>query len=269
MNLHLTSAKSVLANHSKLGLSIPTKVTEAADAIGKLTAGIEALRTSPDELASVVVDAILADRDPATDPQVVRALVANHLVTDDLNKMESIVTSRFFDAYRAAAKPLIEQWRTVFNESAKTIELELKVLGRVNLANDADVILNRGGDIAEHFIAARDANPRCELVRDTMHHYGQTSRQFEIDRQRKWNLVVVPATLQQWEALELGERHTTWQLAAMGLTLEFASPAEYRARLAEHEATREARNLVAFDRMTGRQPNLASDMKRLTPAAQS
>lgn len=258
MDFSNTLARAILGNHAKLGLEAPKPIADALDGIERVQAGIAKLDASPNTIAAAVSDALLAGRDPATDKTVTRLLTIRQLKSNDTMAIEQDARNRFIERFRTYSGDLIDQWADAFDSAADTIREEVPHLGNVDLNRDAEQVLNRGGDIATHFLAARDANNTIELIRECLSTLGTATSMFRIDKHRTGNLVITPATLEQWETHELYYRsYTAWELANLGLTLSFATPTEYTERIAALQRTREQRMSVARDNATGRNPNLA------------
>lgn len=254
MDMNYQLIRTIFTAHTKLGLAIPKKLTAAADDVERVTTVMGTLGVSDNIKNKAIAAAILDHRDPTTDPEVMRITIAQQIAVNNPEGIISYAKVPLFDAFNECAPTLLDQWATAFDKAAKTIADEHPHLGDVNLTTDADAILGRGGDIAAHYIAARDADDAIETIRTAVSSLGQVSRLYSIDAQRYWNMVITPAPLDQWEQHGLHERRTAWQLYGLGVPLEFADGAEYKRRHAAHQAVREQRVLASRAAANGKYP---------------
>lgn len=107
--------------------------------------------TPPRELALAAME---AGRDPWTDPEVVRAVVAV-MARPNLDDLEQAEHAATMELYRSEAPAILAGWTKRFDEAARLVSEAVE--RNVDLDGDAREILNRGGDTAAVFVAARQA----------------------------------------------------------------------------------------------------------------
>jgi len=250
INYNRAAIGILFTNQTKLNLPMPAQIDEAHRNIGKITAATANLRQAND-VAYHVAQAIIEDRDPTTDPAVARAITA-HTLTNYAPGLADEAQNRLVTAIRNNRSDLYAGWKKTVAKAATTLTTEYQTLGNVDLTADAAQILNRGGDIAKHFTAARDANTRIATVIES--HNALESILGNTVSPTYRTLWLTPATLDEWERHELIRRHDAWELTTLGLPVDLASPAEIRSRIEHHQTERTRREQLAQAQGRGRVP---------------
>jgi hypothetical protein len=230
-------------NHRALGLELPSELSKAESDVAKLTQDGGRLGAPRGALTRAVADAILGDRDPSSDPDVVRLLVATQLGNDGIiNEIREEAKARLVSAISHNAENLIEQWRAPFDKAANTLDKASTYLNEADLDADATQLLNQGGDIAKHYVDARDANNVIETILASWYTLSLVARHASLNREFRL-LILSPIPLDKWEEHRLrGAKLSAWELHKLGLKLDLASGAEFEARVQALEMARARRD---------------------------
>ena len=207
-------------------------------------------------LGEAVFAALDAGRDPATDPEVQRAITANYL--DNPGVAEAVREAAYgraravCDEYR---DDIVTAWRKPFNVAAATLAGAYDRIGEVELDN-ADAILRNGGDIAEVWAKARAAVATIRAIRNGWSTLAEFTRAVNVDNHFR-PLNFIDPTVDQWLGDHLREsRIDAWDATRGGYTLALPTFDEYRQRIAritaEVAAAERADHADALAYATGR-----------------
>jgi len=232
-------ARQVINVINATGIKVPAAVTDTWAQVGLLNSTVQ--KITPGDLAAAVATAILAGRDPASDPDVLRVLAINQL-TSNVN-LSGAVAALGYDRFRAAclehADAIVKAWRRPFSDAAATLTAAHQRIGHLQL-DDTSTILRAGGDIAAVWASATAAVGVIDTITAGWTALGELTRTAPADRNHAV-LRVADVDYQTWTAKQLhGKRMTPWELVLAGLTLSLPTAREYRERVAAITAARQA-----------------------------
>jgi hypothetical protein len=235
--------RQIASSHrDQLGLKMPAAFETAEKNLAQLGNAATKLQATPGKLAAAVAAAILKGADPAADPEVARLVIAERLGEQGtINAVSGHAEAQLVQALSDNVAPMIEQWRAVFDKQATALTKAAKVLGDVDLELDANQILNRGGDVAQHWTAARDANHAIKNIQGVWSLLATVTRFAAVSPE--WRIMIVTApTLTQWEDQNLrGAKMSPFEMLKAGLTLDLAEASGYRERMTALQTQRELR----------------------------
>lgn len=246
-----TAANAVRSLYSTLNVEPPEALGTAWDNADKLAAKAGQLGAKPGDLPSAVVAAILADRDPSTDPDVQRVITAHALMANA--GLPDAITGAAIEDIRevclAHRDQIITGWRVAFDEAAAALAAAHGRIGGLDL-DDAVSILAKGGDIADSWATARAADRTISAVVDGWSDLMRLIRVNPDPRHRALRLAAL--SLEQYRTMPA--KLSGWDAVRAGLRLSLPTLDEYRARITALEQATAAeqsapRNVVPGDRL--------------------
>ena len=228
---------------------VPKVITDAQENHRKVAEGASNLFEKPAKLNAALLDAIRGGRDVAADPEVQRIVVSQIIGRDGV--AQDLITTAVLEYAQqlgAHADLLIEMWRKPFDDAVTDLTVAAKVIGDRSL-DDARDILSRGGDAADHWVKANNANI---LIKDIVGKWNMLAVQtgFVPTSSVYHPLKYTTPSLLQWEALGLKDRKIdAWTAHREGLTLSLASPGDYMARQTRLEQERGQRERNYIEQM--------------------
>lgn len=219
----------ILSTFDATGTKAPKAVIDAKAQRDQLTAAAATIQPAPDTFAQAVADALLAHRDPCTDKAVIGAMVGQQIrqiaATDTL---EAVAFDGLARALIDSADEIIEVWRKPFNVAAADLMAAFEKIGDKPLEDSAS-ILRLGGDIADVWTKAREANQLIDKIALGWAVLGELSRRASLVSQyRVLRIADVPPrrALREFRNVKL----TPWEAVTKGLPLSLATLDEFRER---------------------------------------
>lgn len=221
----------IVAAANATGRPLPQSVTRQIDRAAAHTAAIDARHEAPDALATAVLSALDGDRDPATDPEVLRILATRQLSDETLreavaNRLEEDVITEL----RLGADEIVHTWSAPCALAVDALRGAVAVLGNVDLTDDVS-ILRRGPAAPEAWARAQDAIAMLAAVDAGWVALVSTTGLVDIGR-IYGALRIVDATYNQWFTHQLaGTTPDPWRYAREGLAMSLPSAADYQDRV--------------------------------------
>lgn len=244
-----TAVATVLNTFERVGIDAPPALIAAADRAAKLSGSARTLgKVRGGDLETAVAAAILADRDPADDAAVQRAvtliaLSANHGLPD-------AVIGNGHEAVRVVCvderDTIVEAWRPAVDAAAADLLAAFARLGDVDLDADAAAILAKGGDAAEMWSRARAADEIVSAIVDAWSAL-MTFLHVSLSPQHR-ALRLAALTADEFDAAP--RKLTGWGAVRAGHVIDLPTLDEYRGRIVaiERERTEQAASEQAATR---------------------
>ncbi|SNC71546.1 hypothetical protein SAMN05445756_1533 [Kytococcus aerolatus] len=164
-SLYTTAANNVRRAADNLGVSLPTKYAKARKDAHASIDKARALTVSREDLAAAVAEALLADRDPATDPDVQRLatlrVLDNEGVTGNMRAHAAQLDGALLREHHQA---IVKAWVPVVNAAGATIAKARDALGPFDPAD-----AGHGGRIpAQHVRTWADARDAVTVMRHAL-----------------------------------------------------------------------------------------------------
>ncbi|WP_200210897.1 hypothetical protein [Micromonospora coerulea] len=220
-NAALTMTRQHFRN---LGLTLPAALTgDFADLDKAASRGAQPVRRSA--LAAAVLDALIADKDPATDATVLTELARQQLA-ERPNILGDEIEQRRRAILTTHAPTILDALTPVIAEADKALTTAREQIGdQLDLADGAVAQLRPAQMPA--WGAAREHAARVELVAQCWGIVAQFGRLASIPHDKK-PLILADLTAEQLG--ELGHRPKAEAVIAAGHRLALASPEEFAAR---------------------------------------
>lgn len=251
-NASAAQISSILRTTEKVGAKVPGDITKAYARYEKVNAALSTIYVGGNALADATLAAIDNNRDPAADPEVQRILASQSTGQEGVTgAVRQTVLGELVQAAGANADKLIAAWQKPFDTAALTVRETAQQLGPIALS-DAQAILTKGGDAAEQWTKASQAN---HVIDDIVAAWTllAAQTQFVPDSRNLHLLKFTDPTLEQWEEHGLNARRlSAWDAHALGLPLTLADGPEYMARARRHDQARQKRALLEQQRSTGK-----------------
>lgn len=217
----------------------PKVIADAQGRSQQLLAGIVKLQSEqPPSVTHAVGQAILADRDPLTDPAVVTAVIGSHVVSEQLhNGLRANAEAHMMDVFTEHADDIVKAWRKPFDAAAAELVTAHEQIGDLQL-EDSTAILRLGGDIASVWERARVANATIDVILDGWAALGMATGGASANPRTKLHRIaeVPPERM----AKEFGGQPiSAWQAVIAGLRLSLPTFAEMRDRVTAVEDYRQ------------------------------
>lgn len=242
MNVSDRTFVTLIQNAStQLRTKLPKTVVDAFAKAKKLEAGIGSLGSTV-SLADVVALAILAGREPASDPDVQRAVTAQTL--ESHHGLPAALGAVGMETVNAACSAELDKivagWRKAFDAAVLDLVAAHKRIGDRSL-DDTASIMALGDDVADVWASATKAVQTIDTVLGAWTALMQLTRAVPINSDhRPFRLAAL--TLEQKR--NLPAKLSPWDAVLNGLTLSLPDPAEYRARIdrVQSEGTQQEAN---------------------------
>ena len=228
------TSNAILATFNNLGIKPPKALADAFVRADKLSEKAEHLVARPGEFEEVVIAALLADRDPASDPEVQRVATAHNLMSNHglADSIGGAATEAIRDACRTHRDRILTDWRKAFDQAATTLTTAHARIGDLPLS-ETGPILAKGGDIAAVWATATTAEQTIDQILSGWVGL-MTLLRVSLDPRHR-SLKLASLTLDQWR--DLSPKLGAWDALCAGLDLSLPSLEEYRSRVAriQHE----------------------------------
>jgi len=245
-NITATQINTIVATTQNVGGKVPKALTTAIAKYDTVNAKLDRMYIGGTALEDAALAAIDAGQDPAADPEVQRILTSRQIGQEGLTgQLRTRMLQRMLAVLRESVENLIDTWQAPFHEAAAVIVETREALGGIDL-NDSQAILARGGDAADQWGRATNAN---RTIREIVGAWNTLAAeaQFVPGSTHYLMLRFTNPTLEQWEEHSLRERKlTAWEAHALGLPLDLATPTEYMDRIAALDTQRQARERAAI-----------------------
>lgn len=229
-------AKMVVTTSETVSAKLPKPVLDVYRKATKVTTAVRTLHPG-DVLATLVADALAADRDPATDAAVQRAFLAQQLGNEGMTKnVNAVVGEEMRHTFSQHADAIVAALSKPFAIAAATLEVAHERIGDVSL-EETDRIMRTGGDIAAVWATASDALRVTDQIHSAWVALAQLTGFAPVDPTRVALRLAAPADVQHWETFASRSAGTrtkpnAWDCLLAGFTLGLADRNEYRRRLA-------------------------------------
>jgi hypothetical protein len=222
--------RQIIAHTDRIGARLPKAVQEAVERRERHRATLAKL-TAPADLSGVVLAALDAGTDPATDTDVQRVIAAQRLV--ELRSVLQIgLEDELVEALTDHGDAIVAAWRKPFNNAAATLADAAKHIGAHDL-DDTGAVLSHGGDAADMWVRAREAQRVIDAALTGWAALMTLCRTVSATDPHK-ALRMAALDVEQWQSID--QRHATaWDLCRLGATLSLPTAAEYRKRVEEVE----------------------------------
>ncbi len=223
--------KPVAAAHARL-----TKLSKAT------------LGASRDELGDAVAAAILADRDPAGDPKVQRAIAATYIDNPGMTQhLENLAVQGFREACSRHHEAIVTLWQEPYDTAAAALSEAHARLGGVSLY-DTVAILGLGADAAEVWAQAQKEHRKLDRIAQG---WGALMAFMGVELDRRYiTLRTVDVDADTWVTRNLsGEHLDPWAALSADLALALPTLDEYRARVAAAQAAASGAVAPPVDRL--------------------
>lgn len=231
------TTNTIKTTATTLGKPLPKAVTAAYDQAEKLAS--ESLNLgSTDGLEQAVTAALLADREPATDPDV-QSIVTAQTLTANVMLPQTIAAAaleRIAVACRENTSKILAGWTAAFDQAVNDMTKAHARIGDLSL-DDTTSIMAKGNDIADVWASASTAVQTLDAVIAGWTSLVQLTRAAQIKPDHR-PLRIAALTYDQWQ--ELPAKLTVWDALRAGLTLSLPTLEEYRKRVAQIQAAQAA-----------------------------
>jgi hypothetical protein len=243
----VNTLRQVFTNADRVAATIPKPIRTEHDTLAALAEKVRHGLDIGDDLPAAVLDALAAGRDPVTDARVRDAVVARE-VAGCGHSVETALNARVVDFLHRNADAILAAFVTPFDAAAATIAAVADKLGPVDL-DDTRAILNRGGDAAQLWADAQNAERVIKTIRDTFALFGAIHPSHAVDARYKiLTYADVPAGRfldDQLSRVDL----PAFEVVQRGIPLSLASRDVLRSRIdavQREVAARQARHDSAF-----------------------
>ncbi|WP_430497856.1 hypothetical protein ACQRWP_23815 [Micromonospora trifolii] len=226
--LNVNAALSLTRQHFRnLGLTLPATLTDTLAELDAAQGRAVKLRR-PGALRKAVLDALMDDRDPATDPAVLTALASQQLTESNVASiLGDEIEQRRRDALDEAAPAILAALVPVVEEADKVIAAAREVIGGDLNLSDPNVMSQLRPAQMTPWATAREAAARVELVAQCWFLTAQSANLVNIDHNKK---VLILAELTAAQLGELGYRPKPDEVIAAGHRLSLATPEVFMQR---------------------------------------
>jgi len=228
------AARQLLTHTQTLGLQLPKPVLEAYARVEKIRAGIASIPPhSLTGVAAAVAGALGRDADPLTDPEVARAIALNVITMPaTIDHIEGTSFWPLSEALTEYQDDIVAALRKPFYQAATVLVAAHESIGDLDLKEDSQAILKKGGTIASVWAGAVEASKLIDTIVVTWVGLSQLVRPEPADR--RWlNLRLVNPTAEVWNDLDLARvQLTPWDAVRAGLALTLPTRSEYTERRA-------------------------------------
>ncbi|MFI7607657.1 hypothetical protein ACIBTV_21295 [Micromonospora sp. NPDC049366] len=241
--LNTRAALSLTRQHFRnLGLTLPATLT---DALAELEAAASRATKlpRPGALRKAVLDALLADRDLATDQTVLTELARQQLTDSGVATiLGDEIEQRRRNALDEAAPAILDALTPVIVEADKVIAAAREMIGDGLNLDDANAMAELRPAQMTPWATAREAAARVEMVAQCWVLTAQSAGLVNIDHNKK-ALILANLTAEQLD--DLGYRPKPSQVIAAGHRLSLASPAEFVGRCRRVDGQRQQAVIAA------------------------
>jgi hypothetical protein len=225
-----TQTSTIVNAAAAVGVGLPAAVLAAHQ---KATGAIKGLQGIYPKggLAGPVAAALIAGRDPATDPDVMRTFLAMQIGTHEvIGMVENILNEEMRQEFAVHADAIVNAWTKPFDQAAKVLTDAHSHLGDIDLSDTA-VIVERGGSAAEAWGRAQAATRTINTITDAWLALGEFARLVRLDP-RYPVLRIAAVDAETWREAQLDrKRLAPWDAVIAGLTLSLPSMAQYGERI--------------------------------------
>lgn len=248
----ITQAGSIISSSQSVGAKLPAPVPEAYERAARIAKAAQTIYPPRDALMVAVVDALDANRDPASDPEVQRVHLAQQIGSSEGigRGVGDIVAGQMLETFRKHADGIVKAWVQPFDQATKALAAAQDVLGPVPLEDTASIVA-QGGNAAEVWGQAQGA---AQVLASIQHAWGELARLTRLASvdQHYPALSIASVDAETWEARNLHSRKVSaWEALSEGLTLSLPTMVEYRRRIANLQ--REMAEAVIVETPTDRQ----------------
>lgn len=213
---------------TSLELPVPKALTGAFTRAEKLAGKANHLGAADGELLPAVTAAILADREPTTDPDVQRIVTGMALANPGLQTaLESAAVEEIRSVCENDLESIVNTWAKAFNRAASELSNAHARIGSTPLDQTA-TILAKGGDIAAVWASATTAVRTIDTIIGGWSSLMTVARMNPLPQHRALRLAAL--NHQQWR--DLSPKADAWEVVSAGLTLSLPTADQYRARVA-------------------------------------
>lgn len=224
-----TTTTNIRGTFTALDIKAPAEVACAFAEADHLADGAARLTAEPGAVELATTAAILGKRDPATDPDVQRALTMQALVSNQMlpDNITAAALDRLRDACMAERDAIVTTWQKVYDKAAATLTRTHQRIGDHDLT-DTTPILAKGGDIAEVWAEAQNAARVLDTVLTGWVNLMLFMRVSLVPEHRP--LKVAALTYEQLSSMS--PKLTPWDAVRAGITPSLPTLDEYRDRVA-------------------------------------
>lgn len=226
--------RQFLTQAETLGLKLPKGVLQARAVNDKVSAGVAAIPAhNLTGVAVAVADALSRDSDPLTDPAVAKAIALSVITgTGVFIHIEAASLARLADSCDQAQDEIVAELRKPFDQAAAALVLAHERIGDLDLTDDTQLILAKGGDIAKIWATAVEANKLIDQIILAWFSLSQIIRTEQADR--RWiNLRLVNTDAETFDRLNWGRvAISAWDAVRAGVELSLPTLSEYTERRA-------------------------------------
>ncbi|MBD8012659.1 hypothetical protein H9633_10155 [Microbacterium sp. Re1] len=220
MNMRNPHLNFVITALKATGAKLPKAITTALEEQGRIVAAAREARTHTGGYASLVkawTSAVLDGRDPAEDPNLLRALLNNALADGDLEYAAgNAVNDRAVDNMRAVQDDILNIFKTAFDAAGVTLKYAQSILGNIDL-DDTTAIFQLGPVAVQAHQDAQEARRLTRLIDSGWTALNQlTGFTIEPERVTRW----ADSDIDTWERVRRVK--DAWQVVAAGCTLDLA-----------------------------------------------
>ncbi|MEU8391523.1 hypothetical protein [Micromonospora sp. NPDC048843] len=226
--LNVNAALSLTRQHFRnLGLTLPATLTDALAELEAAHGRVVKLRR-PGALRKAVLDALIADRDPATDPAVLTALVSQQLTESNVASiLGDEIEQRRRNILDEAAPVILAALVPVVAEADRVIAAAREVIGNDLNLGDPDAMAQLRPAQMTPWASAREAVARVEMAAQCWFVTAESANLVNIDHNKK-ALILADLTAVQLD--EMGYRPKAAQIIAAGHRLSLATPEVFMQR---------------------------------------
>lgn len=239
----------IIATANRLGATIPKPTATEWQKLTSLQEKVNALDVSHD-LVPAILSALEKDKDPATDPTVLKAVTAR-AIGDVRRPLEAALDDRVREFAGANGPEILVAFKKPFDNAAATIARCLDSLGDVAL-DDTKAAISQGGNSAQIW---GDAKLACRVIEDirTAWKLLRTVAKVGPNNPRHGLLVIadIPVATFIDEQLGLTPTMSAWDVARRGWPLSLATAdtiAERVDAIAAEQQRRATLSEGAFER---------------------
>lgn len=240
-------ARFIMTTARDLGIKLPKAITTAQDSI-------DAVRRAHDSIprpaiADAFTAAVLKNRDPLSDPEVVRAIVSERLVADGMGRAAADACERrLCTTIGSHQQQLVDLMRVPFDTAVAHLTEAHDLFGDLNL-DDTTNALRAGGSAANVWgsaVAAIKTVKQIEKMWHATHALNQQTMLTTTSKRSSLCWLDPGKGMDEWIPLPPNPIDA-WQATRLGFTLALADPDEYARRLKTVTEEPERRAALRFD----------------------
>lgn len=229
------SVRQMFTSAGKVGVSLPKPVIEASGRFEKIRAGVAEIPAHDLKgVATAVADALDRGVTPAKDAAVSQAIALSVITAPGvINHIEESASANLWDVCSERQDAIVVELRKPFDKAAATLAAAFERIGDLDLKEDSELILKKGGDIASVWASAMEGSQTIETIEAAWNGLSRFLRP-NLSADRRWvNLRIIDTTAARYDEADLERRRlSAWDAVREGFDLSLPTLSEFDERRA-------------------------------------